>query len=112
MSQEMIQGYGVSPEQRRLWELGLADHCAVCAVRVEGQLEVDGLQRAIRQVVAQHEVLRTTFKLLPAMTIPVQVISEVPDFAFATHDFSNVADQEARISELFNQTRERKIDYE
>src|SRR6185437_178159 len=112
MSQEMIQGYSLSPEQRRLWGLGLAERCAACAVSVEGKLDVEDLQRAIRGVVSQHEVLRTTFRLLPAMTIPVQVISEVSDFAFVNHDFSNVGDQDARIKELFKETSERKVDYE
>jgi hypothetical protein len=63
MSQEMIQGYSLSPEQRRLWELGLADSCAVCAVQIVGELEIETLQRAISHVVAQHEVLRTTFQV-------------------------------------------------
>ena len=114
MSQEIIQGFSLSPEQRRLWGLGLADSCAVCAVQIEGELELEALQRAIHHVVAQHEVLRTTFRLLPAMTIPVQVISEVADVAFANHDFSklSVADQDARISELLQEARERKVDYE
>jgi len=114
MSQEMIQGYGLSPEQRHLWALGLADRCAVCVVRLEGELEIEALQRAVRHVVSQHEVLRTTFKLLPAMTIPVQVIAEVSDFAFVSHDFSGLsnAQQDTRISELLNDTRERRIDYE
>jgi hypothetical protein len=106
MSQEMIQGYGLSPEQRRLWSLGLADRCSVCAVRVEGELELEALRTAIRNVVSQHEVLRTTFKLLPAMTIPVQVISEAPDFTFVQHD------QDAEINKLLNEAREHRIDYE
>jgi amino acid adenylation domain-containing protein/non-ribosomal peptide synthase protein (TIGR01720 family) len=106
MSQEKIQGYGLSPEQRRLWGLGLADRCAVCAVQIEGELDVEALQNAIRRVVSQHEVLRTTFKLLPSMTIPVQVISEVPDFTFVQHD------EDADITKLLNETRQRKSDYE
>jgi amino acid adenylation domain-containing protein/non-ribosomal peptide synthase protein (TIGR01720 family) len=114
MSQEMIQGYGLSPEQRRLWSLGLADRCSVCAVRVEGELELEALRTAIRNVVSQHEVLRTTFKLLPAMTIPVQVISDVPEFTFFEHDFSelNVAHQDSEITQFLNEARERRIDYE
>src|SRR6185369_13976159 len=111
-SQEMSQGSSLSLEQRRLWGLGLAERCAVCAVSVEGELNVEGVQRAIRGVVSQQEVLRTTFRLLPAMTIPVQVISEVSDFAFVNHDFSNFGDQDARIKELFKEMCERKVDYE
>jgi hypothetical protein len=79
MSQEMIQGYRLSPQQRRLWELGLSDRSAVCEVRINGELDLTALREAIRQVVARHEILRTTFKLLPGMTLPVQVISDSPD---------------------------------
>jgi amino acid adenylation domain-containing protein/non-ribosomal peptide synthase protein (TIGR01720 family) len=114
MSQEMPQGYGLSPEQRRVWSLGLSDRSAVCAVQLDGELDIEALQRAIRHVVSQHEVLRTTFKLLPAITIPVQLIAEVPDFAFAGHDLSELigAQQDAKISELLNDISERRIDYE
>lgn len=76
MSQEAIQGYRLSPQQRRLWAVGLSDRSAVCAVRIKGELDTEALREAIGQVVSRHEILRTTFKLLPGMTLPVQVVSD------------------------------------
>jgi amino acid adenylation domain-containing protein/non-ribosomal peptide synthase protein (TIGR01720 family) len=114
MSQEMTSGYRLSPEQTHLWMLRLFDRCAVCAVQIEGELRLEDLQRAIRHVVSRHEILRTAFKLLPGMTIPVQVISETPDFAFANHDFAELAvsDQDRQVSALLADARERKAGYE
>src|SRR6185295_18863927 len=80
MSQRMIEGYRLSPQQRRVWMLGLSDHAATCVAQIKGELDTARLREAIRQVVARHEILRTTFKLLPGMTLPVQVILDIPDF--------------------------------
>jgi amino acid adenylation domain-containing protein/non-ribosomal peptide synthase protein (TIGR01720 family) len=98
MSKEIIEGYRLSPQQKHLWLLGQSERSATCAVRIDGELNPDLLEQAMRQVVERFEILRTTFKLLPGMTIPVQIISERPDFEFHTHD------EHALI--------ERKIDYD
>src|SRR5882724_1562592 len=113
MSQEIIEGYRLSPQQRHLWSLRQSDRSAVCAVQINGELNIDILKRAIYQVVGREEILRTTFKLLPGMTIPVQVISDHPDVAFVRHDLAQlgVDDQEVRIRALFVAAAERKIDY-
>src|SRR5215217_2229788 len=100
MSKEIIEGYRLSPQQKHLWLLGQCERSATCAVRIDGELNADLLQHAIQQVVERFEILRTTFKLLPGMTIPVQIISDRPDFEFYTHDQIDI------------RTAERKIDYE
>lgn len=82
MSQELIEGYRLSPQQRRLWASGLSDRSAVCAVRIKGELDTEALREAIGQVVSRHEILRTTFKVLPGMTLPVQVVSDSANFVF------------------------------
>ena len=79
MSKEIIEGYRLSPQQKHLWLLRQSDRSAMCAVRIDGELNVEGLRQAIRLVVDRVEILRTTFKFLPGMTIPVQVISDNPD---------------------------------
>jgi amino acid adenylation domain-containing protein/non-ribosomal peptide synthase protein (TIGR01720 family) len=84
MSKEIIEGYRLSPQQKHLWLLGQSERSAACVVRIDGELNPDLLQEAIRQVVERFEILRTTFKLLPGMTIPVQIISDRPDFEFYT----------------------------
>lgn len=79
MQQEIIQGYRLSPQQRHLWllyhhDVGAVAYRAICVVRITGDLNRDLLRRAFDQVVAQHEILRTSFRLLQGMSIPVQVI--------------------------------------
>ena len=114
MSQEIIEGYRLSPQQRRLWLLGQSDRSAQCAVCIDGELKTDILEDAVRQVVSQHESLRTTFKLLPGMMIPVQVISDHPDVAFIKHDLQQlgVAEQDLKIEALFTELVARKITYD
>src|SRR6185369_6393326 len=114
MSQEIIEGYRLSPQQRRLWLLGQSDHSAQCAVRIDGELKIEVLEDAIRQVVSQHESLRTTFKFLHGMTIPVQVISDHQDVAFIKHDLREfgIEEQDLRIEALFVAAGERKISYD
>ena len=99
MSKEIIEGYRLSPQQKHLWLLGQSARSASCAVRIDGKLNTDLLQQAIRQVVERFEILRTTFKLLPGMTIPVQIINDRPEFEFYIHD-------------QIDNPAERKIDYE
>ncbi len=80
MQTAVIQGFRLSPQQQRLWRLLGAEHAAglvsQCAVDVAGPLERERLRRALERAVARHEILRTTFHLLPGMTLPVQVVGE------------------------------------
>ena len=113
MSQEIIEGYRLSAQQRRLWLLGQSDLVAWCAVRIDGKLQVEFLEKAVRQVVSQQESLRTTFQLLKGMTIPIQVISDRPDLVFTRHDVRHlsVEEQESRTKALIEEVAQRKMDY-
>ncbi|WP_431900391.1 amino acid adenylation domain-containing protein [Nonomuraea sp. bgisy101] len=55
----------LAPVQQRLWFLHCyapgVDYNVGCAVRLTGRLNPDALDRALSQVVARHEPLRTTF---------------------------------------------------
>ncbi|HEX7182941.1 MAG TPA: amino acid adenylation domain-containing protein [Thermoanaerobaculia bacterium] len=78
MGQKILEGFKLSPQQDRLWAL----HCqerwqpyrATCVVSIDGALDTDLLEAALRQVVARHEILRTTFQHLAGMDVPLQVI--------------------------------------
>jgi len=80
MSDGTIQGYRLSPQQTHLWLLQQHTPASVfwsrCVVRVKGAVNLERLERAIETVVEAHEILRTTFPLLPGMTVPVQVIHQ------------------------------------
>ncbi|PYS75786.1 MAG: non-ribosomal peptide synthetase, partial [Acidobacteria bacterium] len=68
-----------SPQQRRLWSLmcsGGTPYRVQCAALIDGPLDTPALVSALEGVVARHEILRTTFRRLPGMNVPVQVIDE------------------------------------
>ena len=80
MKNEVIEGFQLSPQQKHLWLLcgrhGAAIYCSQCVVRIEGRLDKQILRQAIENVVQRHEILRTSFRTLPNMDMPVQVQSE------------------------------------
>ena len=79
MSVEDVQGFRLSPQQRRGWSLWRGEGVAYgarCAMLLEGDLREDRLTEALRRVVDRHDILRTTFRSLPGMRFPVQVITE------------------------------------
>lgn len=64
--------------QQRLWFLdqlspGLSNYNIPVAIHLTGQLDLDALQQSFDQLIARHEVLRTTFQ--PVQGRPTQVIA-------------------------------------
>src|SRR5256885_721936 len=116
MQSDTIQGFRLSPQQRDLWsalrngQSGPYNSC--CAVQIDGELNAGLLQCALDHVVAQREILRTSFQLLPGMTIPVQVIAEEGVVSLETHDLTALAvnDQIAELDRLILLTSHRHID--
>jgi amino acid adenylation domain-containing protein len=76
-----LQGFRLSPQQQHVWRTGRV-LVSQCAVEVARSLEADRLRQALARAVERHEILRTTFQLLPGMSIPVQVVAERGDFDF------------------------------
>ena len=79
--------------QQRLWfldqlEPNNAFYNISGAVRLEGKLKVDLLERTFTEIVRRHEVLRTTFTLLEEQ--PVQVIAEPSPFTLRLTDLSTL----------------------
>ena len=80
MENKVIEGFRLSFQQQRLWQLskqdGAARYCARCALMLEGELDLDNLQAAVQDVVARHEILRTRLEMFPGIRLPLQVIDE------------------------------------
>ena len=80
MTQEVIEGYRLSPQQRHLWALQQAGggpaYAAQCAVLLEGALRTEALEEAVGRLVERHEILRTRFEQPETRSVPVQVISK------------------------------------
>ncbi|MGQ4807001.1 Linear gramicidin synthase subunit D [Candidatus Entotheonellaceae bacterium PAL068K] len=110
-------GFRLSPQQRHLWLLqadaqsgtamqqGSRPYCSQCAVRIDGSLDTEALQGALRAVVDRYEILRTTFHRLPEMLLPVQVIAASQTPAMRAYNLSNLDDpgRQARLDALFQE---------
>jgi amino acid adenylation domain-containing protein len=89
-------GYRLSPQQRQIWQEqqhywpeDAANYCAQAVLAVHGNLEPDRLRAAVTDVVARHQILRTSFPRQSGMDTPMQVIHEEPAVAWREEDFSN-----------------------
>ena len=95
MQREIIGGFRLSPQQKRLWLLkeAASDQAfySHCVVSIKGESKPELLKAAIRQVFARHEILRTTFCRVPGMTIPLQVINGVCDPVISEYDLSHLS---------------------
>ncbi len=79
MSNQMIEGFRLSPQQRRVTVLqngGSDMQRSQCVVRIDGPVDVDALQAATERVAQRHEILRTAFPKMAGMAWPLQSIQE------------------------------------
>jgi amino acid adenylation domain-containing protein/FkbM family methyltransferase len=79
MSEQRIEGYRVSVQQERLWALysvyGESAFRSSCAAWLPiGEPSAVLLRRTLISSLRRHESLRTSFRLLPAMSSPVQCV--------------------------------------
>ncbi|HEX2254141.1 MAG TPA: amino acid adenylation domain-containing protein [Thermoanaerobaculia bacterium] len=97
----MIDGFPLSPQQARPWSLAAgepAPYTAWGAVLLEGPLEAAWLRAALGRLVARHEILRTSFRSLPGMTAPLQVVAERGAAALRELDPGAGADVETALA--------------
>ncbi len=83
--------------QQRLWfldqfEPGSALYNLPSAVRLQGPLDVEALERTLTEIVRRHEALRTTFAISDGE--PVQVIGVATSVSLAVTDLSEHEDRE------------------
>ena len=118
MAKEIIQGFQVSPQQKRLWLLQQNEHNlpyrSWCAILIEGNLNIETLKTALHNVVNRHEILRTTFRCLPGMTIPLQIIADSSILSIQNHDLSSLEpqEQEARNEAIFQKAEQLVFDFQ
>lgn len=108
MSQELLEGFRLSPQQQRLWSVQSSSERAFrvqCAVEIKGPLDHESLREALRKVMSRHETLRMTFQCLPGMNIPLQVVSDQAEVNCREMDLSSLAPGEraARVESLLKE---------
>lgn len=105
------KGYRISPQQRRIWELGQdGRHEAFLAramMLLEGDMDRRLLKAALHEVAARHEVLRTAFHVLPGTTLPVQVTGDELHAQWSEREFDWLSqspdEQQVCLDHLFDQ---------
>jgi amino acid adenylation domain-containing protein len=114
--QNIVEGYELSPQQKRVWSLGDTGSAyrSQCAVTVGGVLDAAAVAAAVAKVVARHEILRTTLARQPELTFPFQVISAGGSPPLRQLDLCDCPppEQEPRVVELLREERERPFDLE
>jgi amino acid adenylation domain-containing protein/non-ribosomal peptide synthase protein (TIGR01720 family) len=116
MSQDTLTGFELTAQQKRLWQLQEGRQAAFCvqlALEITaGEIRQSALVRALRALVARHEILRTTFPRRPGLRLPLQVVGagagpwwEEP----VTCDFGR-GDCARQLDDLLEQQRSRPFD--
>jgi surfactin family lipopeptide synthetase A len=102
----------VSYAQRRLWFIDKMDQSPAynlpAAIILEGKLNVEALEKAFREIIQRHEILRTCF--VETDGIPYQKILNEVDFQLAECNLSKTADKNDLISQLIAEESTRCFD--
>jgi amino acid adenylation domain-containing protein/non-ribosomal peptide synthase protein (TIGR01720 family) len=113
-----IEGFQISPQQKRLWLLQQASdrqaYRVQCEVLVEGDLKKSILELALQKVFAKHEILRTSLQMLKGMALPLQIISYNSRVEIQYHDLKDleVDQQNVKIKEIFQEQSQKCFDLE
>src|SRR5690348_16517052 len=78
-SEIIVEGYRVSLQQERLWQLceeyGESHFRCACAIWLpSGAISPETLERTLVGLLRQHESLRTSFRRLAALAAPLQCV--------------------------------------
>jgi hypothetical protein len=106
----IVEGFRLSPQQRRLWMLQQDDASSFGAQLVlllEGELHTDELRAALREVCARHESLRSTFSRVPGVLMPIQAVVDDLDISWRVVEVSV-----SELEDLLAAERQREFDLE
>ena len=105
MQTQAVEGYRLSPQQRRLWRLqnGSSAFYAWCALKVQGSLDDSALRQAVERVISRHEILRVRFVRRAGMKMPIQVVGEENDVRWEEIDLQHMgaSEQRAKLREIY-----------
>ena len=107
--------FPTSFSQRRLWfihqlEPGNTLYNVPGPYRIRGHLDPALIERAFRVVIARHEILRTTFRLVDGE--PMQIVSATSDFQLPSVDLRSLspAAREAEVARIIHEESQRPFD--
>jgi amino acid adenylation domain-containing protein len=93
MQDTKLKGYRLSMQQDRLYRRQGEDQIwyTQCAVQLSGKLNRLSLFCTLQDLVKRHDILRTTFRRLPGMEIPVQVVIDTAEVDCPVIDLENLS---------------------
>jgi amino acid adenylation domain-containing protein len=101
MQNATLEGFRLSPQQRNLWALqqtsAAQPYRIVFTLSIQGNLQPAILERAFREVISRHAILRTTFHQPSGFKTPFQVISERVQLSWQLLDLSNLDHERSRV---------------
>lgn len=111
MPTSTLQGFQLSPQQKRLWLLQQDDSVYLTqgAIAIQGNLQPARLKQVIEQIVDRHQILRTNFHRLPGVKLPVMTIAEDNLFLWQEIDSK---DRTLNLKELFETARQQVYNLE
>jgi amino acid adenylation domain-containing protein len=90
MPADIIEGFKLSPQQKRLWlqQQNSVAYCAQLAIGIAGNLNIQFIQEALHQVGERHEIFRTSLQVVDEIKTPIQVIQKFPNILWRYVDLS------------------------
>ncbi|MDF0552704.1 amino acid adenylation domain-containing protein [Kamptonema sp. UHCC 0994] len=118
MQEQFLEGFRISPQQKRLWMLQQSasnqPYRATFAVKIAGNLNLKVLELALQNLVSNYEILRTNFQCLQGMILPLQIINNqsVPKIIYYNLSGKDPELQAAQVEALFAEVSSRLFDLE
>ncbi|HSF39388.1 MAG TPA: non-ribosomal peptide synthase/polyketide synthase [Thermoanaerobaculia bacterium] len=116
MQKTVSQGFRLSPQQEHVWWAQRAEHSSSFVVQaridIAGTLDRQRLASALEAAVERHEILRTTFPLLPGLTVPVQSIEDSSGVRLSERSLAGLpaAEREPALDRLCAELRQVRFD--
>ncbi|WP_157951098.1 AMP-binding protein, partial [Cyanothece sp. BG0011] len=83
MINQTIQGFRLSPQQKYVWlqqqtvnSTFSNPFCSQIALLIQGNLQINRLQNALETLIKRYDILRTNYKQIQGIKLPVQVVNE------------------------------------
>ncbi|PMB23519.1 non-ribosomal peptide synthetase [Fischerella thermalis] len=118
MTNKLIHGFKLSPQQRHLWllqqETNSFPYRSYCTIEITGNLKIENLKTALHSVIRKHQILSTRFRYLPGMTIPLQVIENDEKLLIQEHDLRTIPPEEQKnaVELLIESAKQQIFDFE
>ena len=113
---EALGGFRLSPQQRRVWLLqqagGPLAYHVQCASLIQGDIDAGALLAALQAVASRYEILRTAFRCVPGMSVPLQVVRGAAPPVLEVRDLRHLGPEEAAADELLGEIERTSFDLE